>query len=522
MDTACEQSTKASISCWGCRKQRLVCDMTLPGCRKCKKAGKDCLGYANQKPLQWVGGGKISSEKKKKDVTKVTKAGLTTPRTNERRGYKVTSSANGSFSAFRLDIRASAANSKTAAVAKPHSDWGIDDTPKEVQALAKQWVYDIDQATMASLRCMQLPDVLPLSSLSQWDVQLYHFYGSRTSLTLAGQNTLGIWQTQVYDDAKNYSFVMHSLLAMSALHASRIEPQRTSYFSYMASRHCELAVSKFRATVSMIDAHNSRAFAMFSIFMAVYSLGIPSFRGFPAETSAVSMILDIIGTLRRAWAALGAEGMRMRTSHLKNMLSPNLITPLHNLQDSNHDLLKDIEGYIQICGETEEVKEIYHKDIHSLIGHFFRLPSYAPFSDFLGWPMEFSDTFYEHLCARKPVPMFFLAYIMVPFYHTPNMWLSPWAKPVIQEIWMTMDPSLHPFLYWPAKYAGLVPCLAHCVGCRCFDCFMLEKPGGFKWISNATPLIAGKRYVPSGQQSFLLRTTIARAAEAVSTANFEK
>lgn len=58
---------KATRQCWECHKRRLVCDYTLPHCKKCQKAGKECPGYDEQKPLQWVEPGKVTSKRRKKD-----------------------------------------------------------------------------------------------------------------------------------------------------------------------------------------------------------------------------------------------------------------------------------------------------------------------------------------------------------------------------------------------------------------------------------------------------------------------
>lgn len=58
---------RATRQCWECLKRRLVCDHTLPHCKKCIKAGKDCPGYGEQKPLQWIEPGKVTSRRRKKD-----------------------------------------------------------------------------------------------------------------------------------------------------------------------------------------------------------------------------------------------------------------------------------------------------------------------------------------------------------------------------------------------------------------------------------------------------------------------
>jgi hypothetical protein len=63
-----ESGEKATRQCWECLKRRLVCDHTLPHCKKCQKAGKECPGYDEQKPLQWVETGKVTSRRRKKDT----------------------------------------------------------------------------------------------------------------------------------------------------------------------------------------------------------------------------------------------------------------------------------------------------------------------------------------------------------------------------------------------------------------------------------------------------------------------
>ena len=41
--------------CWTCRRRRVTCDGSRPTCFKCKRAGRHCLGYGQNKPLVWVG-----------------------------------------------------------------------------------------------------------------------------------------------------------------------------------------------------------------------------------------------------------------------------------------------------------------------------------------------------------------------------------------------------------------------------------------------------------------------------------
>lgn len=59
-------TTPPKRQCWECLRRRLVCDFTLPSCKKCQKAGKTCPGYDPQKPLQWLAPGKVTSRRRNK------------------------------------------------------------------------------------------------------------------------------------------------------------------------------------------------------------------------------------------------------------------------------------------------------------------------------------------------------------------------------------------------------------------------------------------------------------------------
>jgi hypothetical protein len=59
-----QNTPKATRPCWECLKRRLVCDYTLPFCKKCIKNGRECPGYDEQKPLRWIRPGKVTSRKR--------------------------------------------------------------------------------------------------------------------------------------------------------------------------------------------------------------------------------------------------------------------------------------------------------------------------------------------------------------------------------------------------------------------------------------------------------------------------
>lgn len=48
--------SSASKPCWTCVRRRVKCDFGLPTCFKCRRHGRECLGYGPNRPLVWTGG----------------------------------------------------------------------------------------------------------------------------------------------------------------------------------------------------------------------------------------------------------------------------------------------------------------------------------------------------------------------------------------------------------------------------------------------------------------------------------
>jgi hypothetical protein len=72
MEKSISSSQSKSRQCWECRRRRLVCDFSLPGCHKCYTAGVECPGYGQKKPLKWVTVCEVTSRPRKKIVQQTT------------------------------------------------------------------------------------------------------------------------------------------------------------------------------------------------------------------------------------------------------------------------------------------------------------------------------------------------------------------------------------------------------------------------------------------------------------------
>ncbi|OJK05037.1 hypothetical protein ASPACDRAFT_110164 [Aspergillus aculeatus ATCC 16872] len=194
--------------CYTCRRRRIVCDNGLPTCRKCRDAGKECLGY--QKPLVWVKGGVASRGKMMgRSYDDVVKSA-----SSARQGNDSSSSSP-----------ASTASPDTIGPALPRDTISFE-LPHESNDLAMTGAEDYDQSLVIQ-RSPQLLDSVPapwglvdplfkdLDSFSrQYIIHFNQYLANYLTLYSNGQNPFRDLTPLVGDS----SLLAHVLSALGALH----------------------------------------------------------------------------------------------------------------------------------------------------------------------------------------------------------------------------------------------------------------------------------------------------------------
>lgn len=104
--------------CYTCRRRRIICDNGQPTCRKCRDAGKECLGY--QKPLVWVKGGVASRGKMMGRSFDDVKTPASAPNS---RNSPITNEPNANLGVFPTEPSDTESSPNSAAQASPETDW---------------------------------------------------------------------------------------------------------------------------------------------------------------------------------------------------------------------------------------------------------------------------------------------------------------------------------------------------------------------------------------------------------------
>lgn len=314
----------------------------------------------------------------------------------------------------------------------------------------------------------------PCPSFESQDVELLRHYASQSSLTLSPKDTLSVFQVNVPSEAKSHLYLMHSVLAFSALHLSFVDVRNRGKLSQLASKQHELALAAFRESVQEVNQDNSGAITAFSFLTVVYTLGLPIVYGFSSVPSPLLSFLEVLQVLRRAWSAINPGIMGVERGHLQELIKP--VVPSVRKQCLMHAKAKKVVRFLNYFLDTSPVceKENYHiySDALAHWEHFvMNSPCRPPlWAHALVWPMTVPHPFFQLMLERKPCAMVILANWMIALYRAPNMWFNAWAKEVVADIWNAADDETRKALLWPGEVCNVIPKKDHPTDCVCWDC----------------------------------------------------
>jgi hypothetical protein len=114
----------------------------------------------------------------------------------------------------------------------------------------------------------------PLGILTPQTHLMWHFV-TTTSTTLALLNgTRWTWETEVPLQAETNPFLLHGLMAVSAMHMGMLLPQQSKEYRSMACQTYRTALVMFRSAVRDINKDNCIAVLAFSLLVSVFQFGI--------------------------------------------------------------------------------------------------------------------------------------------------------------------------------------------------------------------------------------------------------
>ena len=276
-----------------------------------------------------------------------------------------------------------------------------------------------------------------------------------------GSEPQDLWRLVVPRVAFSYEYVMHGLLAMSALHLSFLRPRDESYAVTAAERHGKALESLRAAFQTENPQHPQHATALFaaSSLVALYVYACP-----PAvEDIKVPMWIPLF---RGIWAIVRWRWDWVKQGELGRMLNVKLVGPGHYAGEDTEfpsslfalsqrgtpgeldpGELVDDEVLQVYCHATETLKEWWDRSW---------LTEYRAAAGF-GWPANIQDKFVGFIQDQRPRALVLLAHHCAQMESVDSQfwWIKGRGAAEIERIEGVLEDKWKHWLDWPKMRCNL-------------------------------------------------------------------
>ncbi|KAL5333465.1 hypothetical protein BJX70DRAFT_380906 [Aspergillus crustosus] len=304
----------------------------------------------------------------------------------------------------------------------------------------------IHQGTFQDTHYADIP-----TQLDELDRKLFHHYLSSTSLTLVDvHGTQDIWQHIIPQMAQEHAFLMHAILACSALHLAHQFPPDAIYLT-RGHAHQDTAMPLFRHAIAHVDQRNCHPILAFSHLLAIYSFAAgradesllfidTSSRNPELMCSWLYFIrngcflvcgfwdeirMGPVGSLATSWelpvAGVGGLTKLRVTDHLLSLVQ---------MDETNQIAIEVFREAAEQLGSAIEAAQ-------ALNGRYF-----TTWDIVRVWPMQISATYIELLTHKRPGALILLAhYCLLLKMAEPRWYLKNLAEGLFRSVLGQLDPE---------------------------------------------------------------------------------
>ena len=290
------------------------------------------------------------------------------------------------------------------------------------------------------------------------DLQLMHHYSTVTALDLSHHPPLQhIWQIDIPKDAVSYDFLMHEVLAFSALHMAHLSSANRGRYEESGVLHEQLALKLFMPVFNCITSDNWHAIFAFTALLGLVRLALPQR---PQLGSEIDRLIEFLQLMRGPLMHIACSRQFLTrrglgvlfdvddTTHesVGRLYAPDLggavLASLQSLRDLNRSIVK-----------AENVRNAYTESIDDLQTAFDRIiMSPRKRSLVFLWPVILKDPYMKLLQARQPMALVILAHYGV-ILHTINdqWWARALGSQLVKTIHDTLDEKWKDTMRWPVE-----------------------------------------------------------------------
>ena len=308
-------------------------------------------------------------------------------------------------------------------------------------------------AVEASLR-LQIPI---RSELGLLDLELIHHYSTVTCFELSKiPSKHPTWQIAVPREALTYHFLMHALLAISAVHLMHMCPSKQHIYEEAATRHRNLALTSSVPFLNTITPINCHALFALSSIVSVLSLifphpSPPTGLGLPSDP--LDTTLEFFMVIRGVKTVLSSAQEWIAQGPLATLTQYNWQPSLVPLADDVKAAFERLESRMEGAAEEPALCEAYARAIQRLKVAFQtdKVIRDEPGLAFT-WPVLVPERYVMELGNRKPMALAVLGHYAV-LLHSNNgtWWLEGRGRLLLDTVLQLLPSEWLSAVDWPRE-----------------------------------------------------------------------
>jgi hypothetical protein len=297
--------------------------------------------------------------------------------------------------------------------------------------------------------------------LNIFDLELLHHFTTSTAFSIHDHPTIRtLWSTSVPKMGFQYDYVMHGILACSALHLAHSCPERMDACVNQARQHYHAGLQKGTPALATFSDENASAMYLFSILMVMYNIASARFSD-PAVLSSKGGVAEWIILNRQSYGIVkiaqdilfkGPLGQVFKIGIKRDSLQNQALLDSFHGADSLRELSARIDENIQDL----RTRDAYHHAIDQLVKCYavvFLLPvNSAESSDVFSWPYRVTEDYLEMLQQSTQEALVILAFFAVLTKQLDGKWwCEGFADHLMSMIYCLIDEEHMSWIEWPIE-----------------------------------------------------------------------
>lgn len=260
-----------------------------------------------------------------------------------------------------------------------------------------------------------------------------------------------VWRDLVPQLAFEYDFLLHGILAVTALHLALTSPSNKEVHSATAMRHYTAALELFRPYLSSITSCNISPIFAFSCLVPIYIFGYPHTSSLPSNP--LPEMLEIIGVLRGCAGIVRSGNEWLESGPFKHLLLPSPTEPSQALPIDIEVALSRLSIYNSKTTTDPTLLNNYSGAI-GILRESFKLALNTPGEQkvALPFPILISPEVPMRMRERDPMSLVILAhYGVILHWLSTSIWMRGWGALVVDAVKETVGGDWNECITWAVE-----------------------------------------------------------------------